>query len=99
MFGGDPNGARRQFDEKRARLEESPLVRIGVSPHAPYSCSLAVYRWCLSLGIPVGTHLAESANENEWRCSLPASPFPSRADPAAADRSAGRRDARARAGA
>ena len=25
-----------------------------------------VYRWCLSLGIPVGTHLAESANENDW---------------------------------
>ena len=25
-----------------------------------------MYRWCLSLGIPVGTHLAESANENEW---------------------------------
>ena len=22
--------------------------------------------WCLSLGIPVGTHLAESAAENEW---------------------------------
>jgi 5-methylthioadenosine/S-adenosylhomocysteine deaminase len=66
VFGGDPGGAQRQFDEKRARLEESPLVRIGVSPHAPYSCSLAVYHWCLSLGIPVGTHLAESANENEW---------------------------------
>jgi 5-methylthioadenosine/S-adenosylhomocysteine deaminase len=41
-------------------------VRIGISPHAPYTCSLEVYRWCLSLGIPVGTHLAESANENEW---------------------------------
>ena len=66
VFGGDPAAAQRQFDEKRARLEESPLVRIGVSPHAPYTCSLDVYRWCLSLGIPVGTHLAESANENEW---------------------------------
>jgi 5-methylthioadenosine/S-adenosylhomocysteine deaminase len=41
-------------------------VRIGVSPHAPYTCSVAVYQWCLGLGIPVGTHLAESANENEW---------------------------------
>ena len=55
-----------QFDEKRDRVEETDLVRIGVSPHAPYSCSLDTYRWCLSLGIPVGTHLAESANENEW---------------------------------
>ena len=41
-------------------------MRIGVSPHAPYTCSLAVYEWCLSLGIPVGTHLAESASENDW---------------------------------
>jgi 5-methylthioadenosine/S-adenosylhomocysteine deaminase len=41
-------------------------VRIGISPHAPYTCSLDTYRWCLSLGIPVGTHLAESANEDEW---------------------------------
>src|SRR6185312_9306834 len=47
-------------------VDESPLVRIGVSPHAPYTCSLEVYRWCLDLGVPVGTHLSESANENEW---------------------------------
>ena len=25
-----------------------------------------MFEWCLSLGIPVGTHLSESANENEW---------------------------------
>jgi cytosine/adenosine deaminase-related metal-dependent hydrolase len=66
VFGGSAEDARRQFDEKREALEESDLVRLGVSPHAPYSCSLEVYEWCLSLGIPVGTHLAESANENEW---------------------------------
>ena len=41
-------------------------MRIGISPHAPYTCSVDVYRWCLSLGIPVGTHLTESANENDW---------------------------------
>jgi cytosine/adenosine deaminase-related metal-dependent hydrolase len=41
-------------------------VRIGVSPHAPYTCSAEVYRWCLSLGVPVGTHLAESTGENDW---------------------------------
>jgi cytosine/adenosine deaminase-related metal-dependent hydrolase len=66
VFGGDATGAERQFTEKRATVEESDLVEIGVSPHAPYSCSLEVYRWALSLGVPVGTHLAESANENEW---------------------------------
>jgi cytosine/adenosine deaminase-related metal-dependent hydrolase len=66
VFAVDPAEAERQFDQKRALVEESELVRLGVSPHAPYSCSLDTYRWCLSLGIPVGTHLAESANENEW---------------------------------
>jgi cytosine/adenosine deaminase-related metal-dependent hydrolase len=66
VFASDPAEAERQFDEKRGRVEETELVRIGVSPHAPYTCSVATYEWCLSLGIPVGTHLAESANENEW---------------------------------
>jgi len=66
VFASDPAEAERQFESKRATLEESELVRIGVSPHAPYTCSLDVYRWCLGLGIPVGTHLAESADENEW---------------------------------
>jgi 5-methylthioadenosine/S-adenosylhomocysteine deaminase len=71
VFAIDPAEAERQFSDKRAfveanGLDESGLVRLGVSPHAPYTCSLETYRWCLSLGIPVGTHLAESTNENEW---------------------------------
>jgi 5-methylthioadenosine/S-adenosylhomocysteine deaminase len=66
VFGGDAADAERQFTEKRARVSEAPLVTIGVSPHAPYSCSLDVFRYCLGLGIPVGTHLAESPNETEW---------------------------------
>ena len=66
VFAIDPADAERRFSRIRAQLEETALVRIGVSPHAPYTCSTDVYRWCLSLGIPVGTHLAESANENEW---------------------------------
>jgi len=66
VFATEPADAERQFAETRSRVEETALVRIGVSPHAPYSCSVDVYRWCLSLGIPVGTHLAESSNEHEW---------------------------------
>jgi cytosine/adenosine deaminase-related metal-dependent hydrolase len=66
VFASDPEEARRQFERTRALVEETPLVRIGISPHAPYTCTVEVYRWCLSLGIPVGTHLAESANEDEW---------------------------------
>jgi cytosine/adenosine deaminase-related metal-dependent hydrolase len=66
VFGSDADAAASRFAETRGRAVENELVRIGVSPHAPYTCSLEVYRWCLSLGIPVGTHLAESAAENEW---------------------------------
>jgi 5-methylthioadenosine/S-adenosylhomocysteine deaminase len=66
VFGADATDAERQFTEKRARIDGSPLVTIGISPHAPYSCSLDVYRYCLGLGIPVGTHLAESPNETDW---------------------------------
>jgi 5-methylthioadenosine/S-adenosylhomocysteine deaminase len=66
IFAVDPAAAERQWQERRPRVEESELVRIGISPHAPYTCSLDTYRYCLSLGVPVGTHLAESANEVEW---------------------------------
>ena len=66
VFAVDPVDARRQWEEKRAQVRETHRVRIGVSPHAPYTCSLDTYRFCLSLGVPVGTHLAESANETEW---------------------------------
>jgi cytosine/adenosine deaminase-related metal-dependent hydrolase len=66
VFAVDPADAERQWRERRGRFEETPLVRIGISPHAPYTCSLDTYRYCLSLGVPVGTHLAESPNETEW---------------------------------
>jgi len=66
VFASDPADAERQWEARRAEVEDSPLVAIGVSPHAPYTCSLETYRFCLSLGVPVGTHLAESAAEDEW---------------------------------
>jgi 5-methylthioadenosine/S-adenosylhomocysteine deaminase len=66
VFAADPAEAERQFEEARSRVDETDLVRIGVSPHAPYTCSVEVYRWALSLRLPVGTHLAESANEQLW---------------------------------
>jgi 5-methylthioadenosine/S-adenosylhomocysteine deaminase len=66
VFASEPAVAERQFEETRSRVPETELVRIGLSPHAPYTCSVEVYEWALSLGIPVGTHLAESANEQLW---------------------------------
>jgi 5-methylthioadenosine/S-adenosylhomocysteine deaminase len=65
VFGDQPE-AEATFERLRPTVRESDLVRIGVSPHAPYTCTLETYRWCLSLGVPVGTHLAESDGENEW---------------------------------
>jgi 5-methylthioadenosine/S-adenosylhomocysteine deaminase len=52
----------------RARLADLPsdTVRIGVSPHAPYTCTVELYRACAELGLPVATHLAESDDETEF---------------------------------
>jgi cytosine/adenosine deaminase-related metal-dependent hydrolase len=38
-------------------------IRLGVSPHAPYSCDDAVYGAAAELGLPVATHLAETLDE------------------------------------
>jgi 5-methylthioadenosine/S-adenosylhomocysteine deaminase len=65
VFGGVEE-AEGRFACLRATVRETELVRLGVSPHAPYTCTLDTYRWSLSLGIPVGTHLAENDGENEW---------------------------------
>jgi cytosine/adenosine deaminase-related metal-dependent hydrolase len=68
VFGSDPDAIRRQFGDKRERVAPfaSELVRIGVSPHAPYTVSLAGYEACATLGVPVATHLAESADEHDY---------------------------------
>jgi cytosine/adenosine deaminase-related metal-dependent hydrolase len=66
-FGRDASALDR-FHELHARIE--PLlgdrVSVGVSPHAPYTCTLEVYRACAALGLPQATHFAESTAEREW---------------------------------
>jgi cytosine/adenosine deaminase-related metal-dependent hydrolase len=64
VFAHEPADAARQLDGKRAIAGDA--VELGVSPHAPYTCSTDVYAWALSLGVPVGTHLSETEAENEW---------------------------------
>jgi cytosine/adenosine deaminase-related metal-dependent hydrolase len=68
VFGDDPADASRQFEEKRAYVDAalSDLVRPGVSPHAPYTCSTAVYELAAGLGLPLATHLNESQDELDW---------------------------------
>ena len=52
------------------RSHESKRVRVGISPHAPYTVDESVYRDCLALserfGYPLATHLAESPDEAEF---------------------------------
>lgn len=51
------------------REEASPLVRVGISPHAPYTVTPALYRALDELaraeGLDIITHVAESAGELE----------------------------------
>jgi cytosine/adenosine deaminase-related metal-dependent hydrolase len=65
VFGEEPEDALSQFDtlHERAAGHASDRVRLGVSPHAPYSISPAVYRACARLGLPVATHISESESE------------------------------------
>ncbi len=71
-FGPDEREAREKFDEARGKIEslrslETPLVALGLSPHAPYTVSrpllglLAGY--ATAEGLPVMMHAAESESE------------------------------------
>ena len=64
VFGGAEAVAER-FEPMRERLDGTlpATVRLGVSPHAPYTCTPELYEACLALGLPVTTHLSESAHE------------------------------------
>jgi cytosine/adenosine deaminase-related metal-dependent hydrolase len=68
VFGSDPEAALVRFEDLRESISASlsERVRVGVSPHAPYSVSADVYAACAELGLPVVTHLAESEAEQEW---------------------------------
>jgi cytosine/adenosine deaminase-related metal-dependent hydrolase len=41
-------------------------VRLGIQPHAPYSCGPDVYHAAAALGLPLATHLAETRDELEF---------------------------------
>ncbi|MFI5309963.1 MAG: amidohydrolase family protein [Gemmatimonadales bacterium] len=75
VFGPDPGQCASSMDELRAavaamRLRETPLVRAGVSPHAPYSVSDALFAaaavYAREESLPLATHVAESEDESRF---------------------------------
>ena len=74
VFGPDPaqcEAAVAELREKIGRLRplQTPLVRVGVSPHAPYTVSdrlfQAVARYARDESLPVAIHIAESSVEQD----------------------------------
>jgi cytosine/adenosine deaminase-related metal-dependent hydrolase len=67
VFGEDA-GALERFEELRAGVADafSDRVRVGISPHAPYTCTVELYEACAALGLPLATHLSESDAELEY---------------------------------
>jgi 5-methylthioadenosine/S-adenosylhomocysteine deaminase len=68
VFGADPAPALESFAARRERVADvfSERVRPGISPHAPYSVSLELYRAAAELGLPVATHISESPAEVKY---------------------------------
>ncbi len=68
VFGAGAAPIRDRFEPMRERIAPalSDTVRVGISPHAPYTCTLELYEACAELGLPMATHLAESEAESEF---------------------------------
>jgi 5-methylthioadenosine/S-adenosylhomocysteine deaminase len=74
VFGPDPGRVNESMAELRGALEEllpqqTPLIRVGISPHAPYTvCDdlfVAAASLAASEGLPMAIHIAESRPERE----------------------------------
>lgn len=69
LHQGAPDETMRRFSRELDRLapHSSGRVRLGVSPHAPYTVSGPVYRETAALarahGVPIGVHIAEPPDE------------------------------------
>jgi 5-methylthioadenosine/S-adenosylhomocysteine deaminase len=68
VFGSSTEQLTTRFEANRERIGAalSDRVRLGISPHAPYTVSPELYAACLDLGLPVATHLSESPDEDLW---------------------------------
>ncbi|MDQ8154459.1 MAG: amidohydrolase family protein [Gemmatimonadota bacterium] len=73
VFGPDPAQCEASLAGLREKVaamrpHETPLVRVGVSPHAPYSVSeplfAVVTEYAVAEALPIAVHIAESADES-----------------------------------
>ncbi len=74
VFGPDPAQCAESISGLRQKVEglrylETPLVRVGVSPHAPYTVSDDLFRATVQLArelhLPIAIHIAESELEQQ----------------------------------
>jgi cytosine/adenosine deaminase-related metal-dependent hydrolase len=74
VFGPDPSQCEEAIAALKAKVDEmqqraTDLVRVGVSPHAPYTVSDDLYRATVAFararGFPVAVHVAESEVESD----------------------------------
>jgi cytosine/adenosine deaminase-related metal-dependent hydrolase len=65
---GTSEAIHERFEPMSARIADalSTDVRLGISPHAPYTTTLDLYRASAELGLPLATHLSESRDELEY---------------------------------
>jgi 5-methylthioadenosine/S-adenosylhomocysteine deaminase len=72
VFGPDPGQSAASLSELQAKIDslrplETPLVHVGVSPHAPYTVSDALFsavgKYAREAKLPIAVHIAESAVE------------------------------------
>ena len=68
VFGTTAASIHEQFEPMRERIGGafSDELQLGISPHAPYTCTIELYEACAALELPVATHLAESDAETEF---------------------------------
>ena len=74
VFGPDPAARDRSLAELEDKVDalrsrQTPLVRVGVSPHAPYTVSDSLYaavsEYAVRQKLPVAVHIAESEVERQ----------------------------------
>lgn len=77
-FGPDPKSCDASMADLRRRIDlllpdVTDLTQLGISPHAPYTVSDALYTEAVSYarerGLPVAMHIAESIDEQRFVCA------------------------------